>query len=83
MSFGFYVTDFLFRKIFRQNQGVSWAVHHTSTIHCPDKIVKGTGVFPGDSPGVYINAINGIYIGDYTNIGPDLGLISVGVMSIS
>lgn len=76
MSFGFYMTDFLFRKILRQNTGVSWALHHTSTIHCADKIVKGAGVFPGDSPGVYINAINGVYIGDYTNIGPGVGLLS-------
>jgi acetyltransferase-like isoleucine patch superfamily enzyme len=76
MSFGFYATDFLFRKVLRQNAGVPWAIHHTSTIHCAAKIVRGTGVFPGDSPGVYINATNGIHIGDYTNIGPDVGLLS-------
>lgn len=76
ISFGFYLTDFLFRRLLRQNASVPWAVHHTSTIHCPEKIVKGKGVYPGDSPGVYINAINGIHIGDYTNIGPSVGLIS-------
>lgn len=76
MSFGFYLTDFVFRKILRQNAAVSWSIHHTSTVHCPDKITKGKNVFPGDSPGVYINANNGITIGDYTNIGPNVGLIS-------
>ncbi len=76
MSVGFYITDFLFRKILRQNSGVKWAIHHTSTIHNPDKITRGNGVFPGDSPGVYINAVNGIVIGDYTNIGPNVGIIS-------
>lgn len=76
LSLGYYCTDFLFRKILRQNKGVKWAVHHTSTIHCPDRITCGTGVYPGDSPGVYINAVNGIRIGDYTNIGPMVGLIS-------
>lgn len=76
MSIGFYLTDFLFRRILRQNAGVPWAVHHTSTIHSPAKIKKGEGVFPGDSPGVYINARNGITIGDYTNLGPNVGLIS-------
>ena len=76
MSIGFYLTDFLFRKIFRQNSGVSWAIHHTSTIHLPQNIKRGIGVYPGDSPGVYINANNGITIDDYTNIGPNVGLIS-------
>lgn len=76
LSFGFYLTDFLFRKILRQNSGVKWAVHHTSTIHSPHKIARGEHVFPGDSPGVYINAVNGVRIGDYTNIGPNVGIIS-------
>ena len=72
----FYVIDFVFRKLLRQNAGTSWAVHHTSTIHSPQKIKRGKGVFPGDSPGVYINANNGVEVGDYTNIGPNVGIIS-------
>ena len=76
LSAGFYITDFIFRRIFRQNAGVKWAVHHTSTIHNPGKITRGRNVFPGDSPGVYINAVNGVIIGDYTNIGPNVGIIS-------
>jgi acetyltransferase-like isoleucine patch superfamily enzyme len=76
MSVGYYLTDFLFRRILRQNAAVKWAVHHTSTIHNPGKITRGINVFPGDSPGVYINAANGIAIGDYTNIGPNVGLVS-------
>ena len=60
----------------RQNSGVKWAIHHTSTIHNPERIERGKDVFPGDSPGVYINATNGIKIGDYTNIGPSVGLVS-------
>ena len=76
MSVGFYLTDFLFRRILRQNSGVKWAIHHTSTIHNPEKVVKGRNVFPGDSPGVYINAVNGVRIGDYSNIAPNVGIIS-------
>jgi acetyltransferase-like isoleucine patch superfamily enzyme len=76
MSAGFYITDFVFRRLFRQNAGVRWAVHHTSTIHCPERITRGKSVYPGDSPGVYINASNGVVIGDYTNIGPNVGIIS-------
>ncbi len=76
MSVGFYLTDFLFRKVLRQNAAVKWAIHHTSTIHCPEKITCGKNVFPGDSPGVYINAQNGFSIGDYSNIGPNVGIIT-------
>ncbi len=76
MSAGFYIADFLFRKILRQNSDTGWAIHHTSTIHNPDRIKRAKNVFPGDSPGVYINAANGIEIGDYTNIGPNVGIIS-------
>lgn len=72
----FYITDFLFRKLFRQNSKVKWAVHHTSTIIHPENIVRGKNVYPGDSPGNYIQAKNGIRIGDYTNIGPNVGIIS-------
>lgn len=76
MGLGYYVTDFIFRRLLRQNAKVGWAVHYTSVIHCPEKLVKGKGVFPGDSPGVYINAQSGITIGDYSNIGPNVGIIS-------
>lgn len=76
MSISFYLTDFLFRRIFRQNADVSWAVHHTTTIRSGARIVRGKGVWPGDSPGMYINANNGIHVGDYANLGPNAGIIS-------
>ncbi len=73
---GYYLRDFIFRRLLRQNAKTPWALHHTATIHCPEKIVRGKGVYPGDSPGVYINATNGLIIGDYTNIGPNVGIIT-------
>lgn len=76
LSFGYYVMDFIFRKILRQNGRVNWVLHYTSTVHHPEKIVRGKEVYPGDSPGVYINAMNGVEIGDYTNIGPQAGILS-------
>lgn len=75
-SFGFYVADFIFRRILRWNSGVTWPVHFTSTFRSPHKIVRGIGVWPGDSPGIYINANNGIYFGDFCNIAPNAGIIS-------
>ena len=76
VGINFYVADFWHRKILRQNADTPWAVHYTSTVIFPNRIIKGINVFPGDSSGNYIEAINGIYIGDYTNIGPNVGLLS-------
>jgi acetyltransferase-like isoleucine patch superfamily enzyme len=76
MPLSFYVLDALFRRVLRQNAGVAWAVHHTATIRTPARLVVGQGTFPGDSPGVYINADNGVVVGDFTNLGPRVGLIS-------
>ncbi len=76
MSWSFYALDFLFRKLLRYNAKAKWALHHTATIHHPQGLSKGIGTYPGDSPGVYINASNGVYVGDFTNLGPNVGLIS-------
>ncbi len=76
LGINFYVVDFFFRKLFRQNSSVTWAIHHTSVVIHPEKIKRGINVYPGDSPGNYIQAKNGIEIGDYTNFGPNVGLIS-------
>ncbi|MFH1278337.1 MAG: acyltransferase [Candidatus Eisenbacteria bacterium] len=65
------------KKILRINSSVPWPVHFTSTIHHPDKIRFGKGPnYPGDSPGTYIQALNGIEIGDDVNMAPGVGLIS-------
>lgn len=77
LSISFYVLDFIFRKILRHNARVDWPIHFTSTIWCPEKIIRGKGVWPGDSPHVYINATNGVTVGDYTNIGPGVTIASV------
>jgi acetyltransferase-like isoleucine patch superfamily enzyme len=76
VELSFYATDFLFRRILKQNAGVKWAVHHTATLRCPQHIKKGKGSYPGDSPGVYINAYNGVEVGDYVNLGPNVSIVS-------
>lgn len=58
------------------NRLVPWPVHFTSTIYRPERIKRGKGTCPGDSPNCYINAHNGIIVGDYVNIAPGVGLIS-------
>ncbi len=76
VGLNFYISHVFSKYILRQNRNVKWAVHFTSTIHHPERITRGKNVFPGDSPGNYIEASNGIIIGDYTNIGPNAGIIS-------
>jgi acetyltransferase-like isoleucine patch superfamily enzyme len=72
----FYLTHLLFKYLLRQNAEVPWAVHHSSIVYHPERIVRGKDVYPGDSPGNFIDASNGLVIGDFTNLGPNVGLIS-------
>lgn len=65
-----------FQKIWRINGHVKWPVHFTSVIHCPERIQKGILCDPGDSPGVYINALNGIFFGNNIEIGPGVKILS-------
>ncbi len=58
------------------NRHVPWPVHFTTTVRRPERVRLGRNTFPGDSPHCYIQAINGIEVGDGTNIGPGVGLIS-------
>lgn len=76
VGFNFYLSSFFHKYILFQNRKIPWHIHYTSTILNHKKIVRGKGVYPGDSPGNYIEASNGIFIGDYTNLGPNVGLIS-------
>lgn len=58
------------------NRHVPWPVHFTTTVRRPERVLLGRSTFPGDSPNCYIQAINGIEVGDGTNVGPGVGLIS-------
>jgi acetyltransferase-like isoleucine patch superfamily enzyme len=68
---------FFWQKIWRRNGRVPWPVHHTSTVRVPEKITKGAWCDPGDSPGIYINAANGIVFGSNIEIGPNTCIMSV------
>lgn len=77
IPFSFWWMNWYGKKILRINAAVPWPVHITSTIHHPDKITFGKGPnYPGDSPGTYMQAYNGIEIGDDVNMAPGVGLIS-------
>ncbi len=58
------------------NSAVPWPVHFTTTVRHPRRVRLGRETFPGDSPHCYLNAFNGIVVGDRVNLGPGVGLIS-------
>jgi len=76
-SLSFWWMNWYAKRILRINAGVPWPVHMTSVIHHPERIRFGRGPHrPGDSPHTYIQAYNGIEIGDDVNMAPGVGLIS-------
>jgi carbonic anhydrase/acetyltransferase-like protein (isoleucine patch superfamily) len=58
------------------NYGPYWPVHPASTVVGWRNILAGAETSPGYMGGCYIQAIGKIYIGDYAQIGPNVGLIS-------
>ena len=64
------------QKIIGINRNVYWPVHFTSVIKSYKNIKIGVGTAPGLSPGCYIQGLGKIYIGDYTIIAPNVGIIS-------
>jgi serine acetyltransferase len=74
-------TPISFRDWFRQevmgvNRGPYWPVHPASTVTGWRNIVCGVETSPGCMSGCYIQGIGRITIGDYTQIGPNVTMIS-------
>lgn len=65
-----------FQKILGFNRKAYWQVHFTSKVDGISNIVAGIETSPGVSPGCYIHGSGGIVIGDYTQIAPNVGIIS-------
>lgn len=70
------LTNLLYQKILRINGSAYWPMHYTSTVTGVKNIKIGIGTAPGLSPGCYIQGLGKIYIGDYTIIAPNVGIIS-------
>jgi acetyltransferase-like isoleucine patch superfamily enzyme len=66
----------IMQKILGFNKNAYWPVHFTSKINGPKFVYCGIETCPGYMPGCYIQGYGGIYIDDYTQIGPNVGLIS-------
>ena len=70
------IKTLLLQKIFGFNRTAYWPTHHSSVISNSKNILIGIGTAPGLSPGCYIQGTGKVYIGDYTIIGPNVGIIS-------
>jgi len=66
----------LWNKILRINNHVFWPTHYTSQVGKVDRMVVGHDVAPGYSPFCYIQTIGRLYIGDNTQIGPHVSIIT-------
>jgi acetyltransferase-like isoleucine patch superfamily enzyme len=64
------------QKFLGKNRNVYWPVHPNSEVRGERKIYAGIETCPGYEKGCYIQAINPIYIGDYTQIASNVGIIS-------
>jgi acetyltransferase-like isoleucine patch superfamily enzyme len=64
-------------KISGKNAGPYWPIHATSTFRGSWRnVYVGIDAAPGVSPGCYIQAVGKIFIDDYAQIAPNVGLIS-------
>ncbi len=64
------------QKVVGFNKGVYWPMHHASVASYANRVQIGIETNPGLNPGCYIHGVNRIYIGDYTQFGPNVGLMS-------
>lgn len=70
------IKAFLLQKLLGFNRNAYWQVHPSSTIVAWQNICIGVEVSPGIAPGCYIQGIGKIFIGDYTQISANVGIIS-------
>ena len=58
------------------NKKAYWPVHYTSQVYDPQNILVGVDTYPGIMKGCYITGKGGIIIGDYTQIAPNVIIVS-------
>jgi acetyltransferase-like isoleucine patch superfamily enzyme len=58
------------------NRKAYWPVHWTSKVYNPENIVVGIDAYPGIMNGCYIQGKGGISIGDYTQVAPNVVIVS-------
>jgi acetyltransferase-like isoleucine patch superfamily enzyme len=71
-----YIYFFFYQRVLLFNFFIPWPVHFTSYITSYKKISFGKKTSPGSGPNQYIQAENGIIIGDNVQFAPGVQLIS-------
>jgi acetyltransferase-like isoleucine patch superfamily enzyme len=64
------------QKVKGSNKNAYWPMHPASQVSFANKVLIGKNVFPGYQYGCFIHGQNGIFIGDYTFIAPNVGIMS-------
>lgn len=64
------------QKVIGFNRGAYWPVHFTSRVNQWQNVLVGVDTSPGYEPGCYIQGLGRVYIGDYTEIAQNVGIIS-------
>jgi len=70
------IKTWFFQKVIGFNRNAYWPVSHASIISNAHNIKVGIGTSPGLMPGVYIQGIGEIEIGDYSILAAGVGIIS-------
>ena len=65
-----------YRQFVKGNGRIYFPVHPRSQVTIPEKVLAGIDAYPGVMPGCYIQSKEGIIIGDYTQIAPNVAIIS-------
>jgi acetyltransferase-like isoleucine patch superfamily enzyme len=58
------------------NKNAYWPVHQTSKVYDANKILVGVDAYPGIMGGCYITGRGGLTIGDYTQIAPNVIIVT-------
>jgi acetyltransferase-like isoleucine patch superfamily enzyme len=61
---------------FGGNKKAYWPVHWASQVYDVENIYVGVDAYPGLMKGCYIQGKGGIYVGDYTQIAPNVIIVS-------
>ena len=64
------------QRILGINGSAYWPMHRSSTVTYAKNVIIGIETSPGWSPGCMIHGVNGIYIGDYTQISQNVAILS-------
>jgi acetyltransferase-like isoleucine patch superfamily enzyme len=71
-----YLSMWFMQNIIGFNRGVYWQMHFTSQVGNWRNVYAGVETSPGYMPGCYIQSEGKIFIGDYTQIASNVGIIT-------